>query len=221
MKFRYTEVGMFLYNIRGSIKSTFLGWRFPFLKPYIKFTGNKLWKLEHKYPLYAYEDEELVSIKQPFWVKIRYNLLYALQRIWPVSYSYWYCIPEGWRKAFGLQMCKELKAYADKGYRWHDCKEKFGRLTIYDTYGNTVTNKILHKYEYISSFTCIKCGKVADGLTTGWISPYCDNCKPEFGQFVYFGYKRNPFYNWIGNINNLKNWKELEKEYDEYYEKYA
>lgn len=205
MKLKYTKVGYFFYSLPRSIKATFIGWRFPFLKPYIDFTGNKIWKLEYK---------ETKSLKD----KILLSILYTLQRIWPVRYTFWSNIPKGWRKAFGLQMCKELqKASTHKGYRWHDCKEKFGRIDIADTYGNVETNKILHKYEYISEFTCIKCGKVADGRTTGWISPYCIQCKPEYDYFVHFGYNKLPFYGWTGNINHVENWNELCKEYDEYY----
>lgn len=204
MKLKYTKVGYFLYCLPRSIKATFIGWRFPFLKPYIDFTGTNIWRLENNSTL---------SLKN----KILLKLLYALQRVWPVRYTFWDDIPEGWRKAFGLQMCKELQKYANKNYRWIDCKEKYGRIDISDVCGNVETNKILHKYEYISEFTCIECGKVADGRTTSWINPYCIQCKPEYDYFMHFGHKNTPFYGWTGNINRVKNWDELCKEYDEYY----
>lgn len=204
MKLKYTKVGYFFYRLPRSIKAIFIGWRFPFLKPYIDFTGNKIWKLEN------IKEKSLKN-------KIILSILYTLQRIWPVPYTFWDNIPKGWRKAFGWQMCKELQKYSNKGYRWLDFKEKFGMIRIEDACSNTMVNKIIHKYEYISSFTCIKCGKIADGHTTCWISPYCVSCKPEHDFFVHFGYNKLPFYGWTGNINNVENWDELCKEYDEYY----
>lgn len=38
---------------------------------------------------------------------------------------------------------------------------------------------VIQKYEEISRRTCIRCGKPATMITTGWISPYCDDCVPE------------------------------------------
>lgn len=35
---------------------------------------------------------------------------------------------------------------------------------------------IIEKYSEISYKTCINCGKSATKISTGWISPYCDNC---------------------------------------------
>lgn len=38
---------------------------------------------------------------------------------------------------------------------------------------------IISKYETISETTCITCGKPAQYLSTGWISPYCRECAQE------------------------------------------
>lgn len=35
---------------------------------------------------------------------------------------------------------------------------------------------IIRKYENISAWTCIVCGKPATRITTGWIAPFCDDC---------------------------------------------
>ena len=91
----------------------------------------------------------------------------------------------GWRKAFGIQLCKELKDELKrdsltenwvKSFKITDIKEKFGMLNISaESYPKGV-HEIILKYEYISSRTCIKCGRPAKYRTTGWIEPYCEMC---------------------------------------------
>ena len=93
-------------------------------------------------------------------------------------------MPEGWRIAFGEKMCEEIKdALLREGgetalheYRIADIKEKFGCLCWYDYYSSEEIEMIIRKYELISMNTCINCGKEATRVTTGWISPYCDEC---------------------------------------------
>ena len=91
-------------------------------------------------------------------------------------------MPKGWRKAFGIQMCKEIKKelkqhhYLYK-YRIMQIKEKFGTLRWYDNGSpNGCVYEIIDKYEDISYHTCINCGSPATKISKGWISPYCDNC---------------------------------------------
>lgn len=92
-------------------------------------------------------------------------------------------LPDGWRIAFGEQLCKELKAELEHSgcldqYHILQIKEKYGSLRWYD-HGNTAAgHEIVRKYEEISERTCICCGKPATRITTGWISPYCDACCP-------------------------------------------
>ena len=93
-------------------------------------------------------------------------------------------MPDGWRIAFGEQLCEELKeelvraGYLDK-YRITQIKEKYGMLHWYDN-GNTKRgNDIISKYVRLSERTCICCGKPATRVTTTWISPYCDKCCPS------------------------------------------
>lgn len=93
-------------------------------------------------------------------------------------------MPSGWRKAFGIQMCKELKAQLKKDhylykYRIAQIKEKFGYLHWYDEGASKEVYDIIDKYEDISYKTCIVCGKPATKLSGGWISPYCDEHFPE------------------------------------------
>ena len=99
-------------------------------------------------------------------------------------------MPDGWRKAFGEQMCEEIyQALLKNGgkeavnkYRIIQIKEKGGYLHWYDSNGNTEINKIIRKYEDISEKTCITCGKPATKISLGWISPYCDDCADELSK---------------------------------------
>ena len=84
-------------------------------------------------------------------------------------------MPTGWKKAFGEQMCEEIKQeLEDKGIL-----DKYRMLCWYD-FGCTekMLHEIIPKYEELSKHTCICCGKPATKVTLGWISPYCDECCP-------------------------------------------
>ena len=98
----------------------------------------------------------------------------------PENYDYSYteldAMPEGWRKAFGIQLCKELKEALGENlhnYRIMQIKEKYGDLCWYDCGGNDETFKILDKYQTISANTCIKCGQPGELDFDGWILTLC------------------------------------------------
>lgn len=104
-------------------------------------------------------------------------------------------MPDGWRKAFGEQMCEEIQQeliLSDiKDYRILQIKEKFGTLRWY---GSVETNRLLdviNKYEKLSRVTCIKCGRPATKISQGWISPFCDRCakkmKKKFRNIQFWG----------------------------------
>lgn len=92
-------------------------------------------------------------------------------------------MPDGWRIAFGEEMCAELKVIIEKHgameeYAILDIKEKYGELCWYD-YGLASVQEYFdweHKYRLKSRRTCIRCGNKATKISTGWISPYCDEC---------------------------------------------
>lgn len=89
--------------------------------------------------------------------------------------------PKGWRLAFGEKFCKDLKDACIKtncldDIRILDCKEKFGYLHIYLNGYNKEIRDVISKYSQLSKHTCINCGKPATKITTGWISPFCDDC---------------------------------------------
>ena len=109
---------------------------------------------------------------------------------WPLQL--FHCLPTfteldamdtGWRKTFGIQMCKEIRSALLKygweclfNYRIMQIKEKWGELCWYDSHAPREVFDIIRKYEDISRHTCIDCGAPATKMSTGWICPYCDNC---------------------------------------------
>lgn len=134
------------------------------------------------------------------------------------SWNYLYCVPEGWRKAFGTQLCEELKQsflktnkQMLKTYEILDIKEKFGMLAWYDSSNTHEGHNILKKYENISRYTCVCCGKPARVQTLGWICPYCEDCKPDNQQYVHFGHKGFEYYGWRGNVWGIPT-EEFDKE---------
>lgn len=124
------------------------------------------------------------------WLCIRFPFLYP-RNVWTgkpcciiPTYTELDEMEPGWRKAFGVQMCKELKAQLKKEhylykYRITQIKEKWGYLRWYDEGHSDAVNKIINKYEDISWNTCLICGKPATKIKAGWISPYCDECFPK------------------------------------------
>ena len=98
-----------------------------------------------------------------------------------IDYTWLDDMPIGWRIAFGEQMCKEIKEELIKNneldsYKIIQIKEKFGGLRWYDNSGLPGMQFIIAKYEALSEKTCINCGKPANWISKGWISPYCDDC---------------------------------------------
>lgn len=117
----------------------------------------------------------LLCIKYPF-------LKYFYRRGKLVQKSCWYYAVEyGWRYIF-LQMCEEIKRSMKRDkfpldtFMIYDIKEKNGELDIDAGGPGKDIDKIIHKYEYISFRTCIRCGRPAYGYTTPWVEPYCDKC---------------------------------------------
>ncbi len=90
-------------------------------------------------------------------------------------------LPKGWRKAFGMEICREirnaLKSVNALGeYTVLQTKEKFGALCWYDSGAPDEVSKIVEKYTEISKRVCVFCGKRATRITTDWICPFCDEC---------------------------------------------
>ncbi len=89
-------------------------------------------------------------------------------------------IPEGWRKAFGKQMLKELKiAWIKTGkspFYFTDIKEKWGKLEAYTCGANEEIEAVLEKYNKLSQDYCLVCGSKAEYKTQGYISYLCERC---------------------------------------------
>ena len=99
----------------------------------------------------------------------------------------------GWRKKFGIDICKEIKRSLLKHggvkalmrYRIVQIKEKFGGLRWYDNCSTKeIMDEIIPKYYRLSRETCIHCGKPAKYVSAGWISPYCEDCIDDKHNYV-------------------------------------
>lgn len=138
---------------------------------------------------YGFRYKKLEFVADTKSVKIYTILNYIYENIIPKicfipTYTELNSMPIGWRKAFGIQMCKEIKQALKKhnylyNYRIMQIKEKYGSLRWYDTGAPEEIQTIINKYEDISYHTCISCGKPAKYLSTGWICPYCEKCAPR------------------------------------------
>lgn len=110
----------------------------------------------------------------------------------PYSYTELDAMPDGWRRAFGIEMCEEIREelikynYLDK-YRIADIKEKFGELRWYDN-GAPVGCaekiwKIIDKYTELSHHTCMICGKPTETSSDGyWLYTLCNKCKEKINR---------------------------------------
>lgn len=99
-------------------------------------------------------------------------------------------VEEGWKELF-LQMCEDIREplikadYLEK-FRFSQIKEKYGTLRAYNFGAPKEVHDIISKYERLSGETCIKCGAAATKISTGWISPYCDNCAEKISKYERF-----------------------------------
>lgn len=123
-------------------------------------------------------------------------------------------MPEGWRKRFGIQMCKELKhAILHSGgrrymkdFRIEQIKEKYGTLRFYVSGETDEVSRVIAKYEYISQFVCVDCGEDAVKQTMGYICPYCEKCLPENYEWIWI----DPVYGY-SSLSKQKENEEKEK----------
>lgn len=138
--------------------------RFPFLIPWNRFSGKLITDCDECEEGYCPGDPEKYQ---------KYNY----------EYTELDDMPKGWRKAFGIQMCEDIRSALiddDDLDRWRivQLKEKYGELRLYDNGHkcDSLVPFIIGKYEAKSRYTCICCGERATRMTTGWIMPLCDKC---------------------------------------------
>ena len=237
-------------KLMGFIPATILCIRFPFLYPRNRWTGKHYnnWKINNRrselYKKYhilktSHEENRFVITEDRWissWGHFRWMMLGWTEKVLGVLHAVPYytelnSMPSGWRKAFGLQMCKEIKASLLRtggrklllDYRITQIKEKWGELCWYDAFTTREVQKIIEKYAYISYRTCIVCGKPATGVTPAeyYECPYCDEHRPKDSRFfLEFGCGRMSWYG-IGdsNINGREDGGEaakvMWKEYDD------
>ena len=97
---------------------------------------------------------------------------------------------DGWRKLFGIQLCEDLKEAIEhdhiQNFKIITLKEKFGKLRLICHGGNGKDKiwEIKTAYEYISSRTCIECGKFPVHMydSDGYICPHCKEHKPKYAR---------------------------------------
>lgn len=89
----------------------------------------------------------------------------------------------GWYKAFGMQLCKDLKKQLIKdkclySFRIMQWKEKNARMELYCNGASKKIYDIINKYSEISENTCIYCGVPAVYITSvySYALPYCEKC---------------------------------------------
>ncbi len=161
------------------------------LKLYLEYTNSSKLYNEHIQEIREY-NRALVE-RYP-WLGIKdYNDFDPYGENKPDSYDWTWLddMPDGWRIAFGEQMCDEIQKELERvdfvdEYRIVQVKEKYGGLRWY-TGGVPVNSKlddIARKYEFLSENTCIKCGQPATWLSAGWISPYCNECKEKLANKI-------------------------------------
>lgn len=138
----------------------------------------------------ATDDEEVkaenrkLCERYPF---LKYHSQFNNDELDGYDYDFTYLddLPKGWKKAFGVQMCEELRDILIEGdyldeYSIFQVKEKYGFLRWYDNgVPQSISDKYhkwLTKYEDLSENTCVGCGKPGKMITVGWISPFCEDC---------------------------------------------
>lgn len=92
-------------------------------------------------------------------------------------------LPVGWRKAFGEEMCRELKeALGDEVSDWRifQLKEKYGMMRLYSNWTTDKVDVVIRKYEDISLEICEFCGSRAEYSPKGWECPICEKCARAF-----------------------------------------
>lgn len=148
-----------------------------------------LFQKAYKFEKESSENFSLRRITINRWYAILYQICnfiyeYPMQWIHGIpTYTEWDAMDSmpGWKKAFGEQYLKDLKAQLKKDhflykFRITDIKEKYGTLRLYCACASDAVYRLIDKYEDLSYNTCIECGAPAKIITDGYILPYCEHC---------------------------------------------
>lgn len=115
----------------------------------------------------------------------------------PLGYEFTYLddMPEGWKRAFGIDMCEDIRRVLVKAnylydYRVVQVKSKWAELRWYDNGAPSSIyyelQDIIDKYTKLSRKICICCGQPATKLSCGWIDPFCIECAEKLNERVKF-----------------------------------
>ena len=91
-------------------------------------------------------------------------------------------VPDGWKRAFGKIMLEDYREVLIKNnflhkFQWLQVKEKYGTLRLYSNAAPEEVLELESKYDYISGYICISCGRLnAPMLVGGWVEPLCEKC---------------------------------------------
>ena len=125
------------------------------------------------------------TIEYNKWLCEKYPFLQYNKEDPTYEYTWEDGVENGWRIAFCPQIWEELKAILEKAnyvdqFNFAQIKEKYGSLRLYhDGVPATIYDEIHdweRKYEDLSEETCIDCGQPAEWVTTGWVTPLCNDC---------------------------------------------
>ena len=103
-------------------------------------------------------------------------------RIKGYSFTMYDDVPIGWKRAFGKIMLEEyrevlIRNHYLRDFQWEQVKEKYGTLRLYSNGAPKAALDLETKYDYISGFFCISCGRMnSPMLTGGWVEPLCEDC---------------------------------------------
>lgn len=116
-------------------------------------------------------------MKYPFWQP---RNVWTGKKYW--TFSCYDAISPGWRKAFGEQLTKDLKAVLKKekqlkSFYFLEIKEKWGYLQLYSNPTTEEVLNLLNYYKNLSICYCEDCGKPARYTRLGnWIGYVCADC---------------------------------------------
>ena len=129
-----------------------------------KADKNRKVKIKRRNP-FKFIKDFIGSIKRFFFLQ-RYPFM-APHRVWTgekikhPGFTDYDLLPDGWRKAFGPALLKDLKAALKKhpyDFYFTDIKEKYGTLRLYANAYSDEVQEVLSHYEGLSSKYCICCG---------------------------------------------------------------
>lgn len=120
--------------------------------------------------------EYIDLIKEIPWLQVRSYKGELLDECWLAD------VDKGWRD-IALETFKKIDEILKKNpeeraaYQLEQVKEKWGMLRIYDNSGNSEIQDLLLELENESWKHCIDCGKKSEYSSTGWVCPYCKDCR--------------------------------------------